>query len=162
MSIIEWVDQNGVQCFFPVRSDDGQKCILNLALTLVRFRDAQSMKLGEWTWIRDREPPECHLCGEQSTTQVQCSECGAPVPMHAGSKFDKYGESGYVWAVFDRSASEEFLQAQELSLTHEHAPSALTGWSNFYRGAGRAFGADPSIRIGRTRVLVRQHRGLDI
>jgi hypothetical protein len=40
--------------------------------------------------------------------------------------------------------------------------SELCGWYAFERGPGYAFGECPNVHVGRTRVLVTQHGGLDV
>lgn len=166
MLLIEWIDSHSNICGFPVKSPEGQRCVLYLAHTFQRFQGAQSIRVispeEEWNWTREAPLECCFRCGEIRSAGLHCSECGVPFPLHGGSQFDKYGEAGEVWAVFDRSLAEAYLQTEDLTLTDEDAASVLSGWRHFYRGPGRAFGHEPSIRVSRTRVLVKQFRGLDI
>ena len=166
MLLIEWIDSHGNICGFPIKSPEGQGCVLDLAHTFQRFRGAQSIRVispeEEWNWIREKPPERCFRCGEIRSAGLHCSECGAPFPLHIGRQFDKYGEEGVVWVVFHRSLAEAYLESEDLTLTDEEAACALSGWRYSYGGAGRWFGAEPSIRVSRTRVLIKQFRGLDI
>jgi hypothetical protein len=47
-------------------------------------------------------------------------------------------------------------------LDGENLAYELTGWRQTYRGPGLGFSSDPYYIMGRTRVLVKQLRGLDI
>lgn len=91
------------------------------------------------------------------------SDSGEISPVHSGVKwFGNDSTSCIVWEVFDRKEAEKVLGHPIDSDNAESAAVGLTGWYQFYKGSGRAFGGEPSIRLSRTRVLVSQHRGLDI
>jgi len=76
-------------------------------------------------------------------------------------------DTTYFYAVFSREDDavedtlEEFSQGEGDYDTAAIA-STLTGWTEFSRGPGRSFGSEPSIRIGRRNVVVRQFVALDV
>jgi hypothetical protein len=85
-----------------------------------------------------------------------------PKPTRCGAKSDE--DWTRKWAVFSRKDVEE---AYDLPEKDDHKgwtalAESLTGWYRFYKGPGRAFGDDPSIRVSRTRVLVTHTTALDI
>ncbi len=67
----------------------------------------------------------------------------------------------YVWAVFTRAAVEA-VHGEVTPENIDDIASALTGWSEFSRGPGRAFGDAPSVRLFRHALLIRRRCGLDI
>ena len=76
-------------------------------------------------------------------------------------------EGGETWnhiIVFSRQVVEaEYGPLQDMDEeTRNNLASHLTGWGEFHRGVGKAFGAEPSLRIKRNSVEVRQFCGLDI
>lgn len=80
-----------------------------------------------------------------------------------GARSDEYGDSGYVWALFNRKDIPQSLIDESLDPDSEcDLAYHLTGWTAFSRGVGRMFGSAPGCVIGRNRILVRQFRGLDI
>jgi hypothetical protein len=92
-------------------------------------------------------------------------DCGAPyVPARkAGYADSEPGESGYKWAIFSRRAVEDafgFVIDQSDDL--EALASNLTGWGRSYNGPGRRFASEPSIRVFKRNILVKQFTGLDI
>lgn len=75
------------------------------------------------------------------------------------------GESSTSLALFSRKAVEKALGPIANDLDGDVADEVsykLTGWHEFCRGVGRAFGTYPSIRVCRDWILVKQYRGLDI
>lgn len=68
--------------------------------------------------------------------------------------------SGHRFAVFDRKQVEAVIGPID-QLGHNVA-FMLTDWSEFYRGAGKAFGDPPRVKVYRHAVLVTQRTGLDI
>ena len=72
------------------------------------------------------------------------------------------GESGYRWILFPI----DFFREEDGSLPAKDdiwdEAAWHSGFSEFYRGPGLSFGHSPSVRITRTRVLVKQYCGLDI
>ena len=77
-------------------------------------------------------------------------------------------DSGYNIAIFDRKTVEVklgTLPASTKKMTseaYEELIHHLTGWTEFYRGPGRAFGTMPIVKLYKHKVLVRQFTGLDI
>jgi hypothetical protein len=84
-----------------------------------------------------------------------------PVPLTNGVARSKDGETSYQYAVYDkRDAETEFGRIEDGG--HSEFAEKLTGWYEFYRGAGRAFGQDPVLKVYGKKILVYQLRGLDI
>lgn len=80
-----------------------------------------------------------------------------------GSTFNEYGDGGYVWALFNLcDIDPQWIEQHNDKESNFDLAYALTKWDSFYRGAGRWFGQAPYCKFGRTRVLVKQYRGLDI
>lgn len=95
-------------------------------------------------------------------------ETGMPIPYASGHRSDESGESCYAWAVFniadlpsnidvDVDCKDPQWVGEEGDLAYE-----LTGWAQHYRGPGRIFSSEPYYIKSRTRILVKQSRGLDI
>jgi len=83
------------------------------------------------------------------------------------------GESGGQYAIFTREQACKILGIDSLAdqvavlnamvdECEDEVARDLTGWSHFYRGAGRAFGNEPVVRVYKHAVLVYQLTGLDI
>lgn len=74
------------------------------------------------------------------------------------------GDSWHHIAVFSKDVVEsEYGPIGEMTQDEkENLASNLTGWGEFYRGVGCAFGAVPSIRFKGSKVEVRQYCGLDV
>ena len=74
------------------------------------------------------------------------------------------GESWRFIAVFSRKVVEgEYGPIEEMTQDEiEELPSSLTGWTEYYRGVGRAFGTAPSLRIKGNKVQVSQWHSLDV
>lgn len=45
---------------------------------------------------------------------------------------------------------------------HHTVPRTWPGWHRSYGGPGRGFSEDPTIRVYKRNVIIKQHRGLDI
>ena len=93
------------------------------------------------------------------------SEDGFQFPCLVGAVGDEYGESSYVWALFNRKDIPQSMIDQHLDKENSGDYDLgyhLTQWEAFSRGVGRMFGSDPVCIIGRNHILVRQFRGLDI
>ena len=84
-------------------------------------------------------------------------ETGKPIPYAYGYRTDEHWESGYAWAVFHIKDLPSSIDLFEEDLAYN-----LSGWTRHYSGPGRSFSSDPYYVMGRTRVLVKQFRGLDI
>lgn len=69
--------------------------------------------------------------------------------------------SGSQYAVFDRAQVERVL-GPIAEMTTDQLVGQLTGWSEFYRGVGRAFGSKPRAKLYRHAVLITQETALDI
>ena len=82
---------------------------------------------------------------------------GVITPYASGHRMDDNGSACYAWAVF-------FIKdlPNDIDLDSDFLAEDLTGWARMYSGPGRAFCQDPYAKKGRTRILVRQFRGLDI
>jgi hypothetical protein len=79
------------------------------------------------------------------------------------SGVSKYADSGYVWALFNtKDIHEGELARYKDDPDDVEFAFRLTGWHAYNKGTGRAFAADPTVVVGRTRILVKQFRGLDI
>lgn len=92
-------------------------------------------------------------------------EHGFIIPKRAYVLSHDDGETTYAYAIFSRaSVAEELSEASygQYGYDHEELAAALTGWTAFDRGPGRAFGASPSVRVGKVNVVVRQMCGLDV
>jgi hypothetical protein len=76
----------------------------------------------------------------------------------AGCRASDDEGSSLCWAVYDRE------RVRELGFDDTSAELAqeLTGWQYEYRGAGRAFAAEPYTRNAGRFIFVTQYRGLDI
>lgn len=84
------------------------------------------------------------------------------VPVHFGVRRSDFAE-WTCWAVYDRKEAEQWLAENYYSsLDDKDAAENLSGWGEFSKGPGRAFGMCPIMKVSRTRVLVRQFRGLDV
>lgn len=103
---------------------------------------------------------------------MQLDEHGMLIPVAEGIRHDSDGEPGcYVWALYRRSDVAEYLgcdvnvalkQARVQQRQWSEVASDLTAWSEYYSGPGRTFHHEPYLKVSRTRVLVKQYRGLDI
>ncbi len=76
-------------------------------------------------------------------------------------------EATYHVAVFSRESDEveDLLTEFDCGDGCYDGPtlaSVLTGWTEFSRGPGRAFGSEPHVRVGRRNVVVKQFVSLDI
>lgn len=82
-------------------------------------------------------------------------------PRKAGIARSKDGETSQRWAIFQREEVESLYGEVSAENALEIA-AGLTGWSQTYRGPGRAFTSDPIIFVYKRNILVRQFCGLDI
>lgn len=82
------------------------------------------------------------------------------IPTHHGIYEIEPGEAMYAWVLFDKKDILDIVE--EYGEDMNDLAFALTGWSCYSYGPGRAFGNEPYAKIGRNRVLVKQRRGLDI
>ena len=83
-----------------------------------------------------------------------------PYWIHSASVGD--AESWTRLAAFDRATVEAMLGGAATDEDPMDLAARLVGWSAFYRGPGRGFAHEPSVRIGQRRIVVRQFGGLDI
>lgn len=86
-------------------------------------------------------------------------ETGCPFPVAEGFRHDE-DSGGYAWALFRVEDLPSDLSTDQDTLA---LAVALTGWCRWYKGPGRSFGHDPYVaKKTKTRILVKQFRGLDI
>jgi hypothetical protein len=100
-------------------------------------------------------------------TKFQPDSSSFGYPCIAGSVERGNGESMYVWALFMRKDVPENLIAAHMEGVSENTDDfdlayELTGWVEYHYGVGRAFGPQPSCKVGRNHILVSQLRALDI
>jgi hypothetical protein len=71
------------------------------------------------------------------------------------------GESGYKYAIFNRAEVEAKLGPVSEE-NAEYIMGQLVPWHARYGGPGRSFTSDPSMRLYKRNILIRQQTGLDI
>lgn len=81
-------------------------------------------------------------------------------PVHCGIR-EASDTSCVVWALFTRAEAER-VTGWVPDTGNVELAERLTGWHSFSRGIGKAFGGDPYTIVSHDRVLVKQHRGLDV
>ena len=86
-------------------------------------------------------------------------ESGLPIPYASGHSYgsDEEDESFYAWSAFNIADLPSDIDVNDADL-----PYVLTGWAHHWNGAGRSFSNSPYTIVGRTRILVKQFKGLDI
>jgi len=97
----------------------------------------------------------------QDYIDAECEEKYVPHRKAGGFSFDDDSTSTYLWVVFPRAA----VEAVHGPITPDNAEDIatnLTGWHRSYSGPGRGFSSDPTIRLFKHAVIVKQHCGLDI
>ncbi len=99
----------------------------------------------------------------------RCSDCEQPFRvlfLSFGYVTDEYGESSTRYVVFGRNDITAEVRKDnpgEAPTEEQIADEAvkMSGFYEYYRGPGRAFGHEPYACVSRYRVLVKQHCGLD-
>ncbi len=89
---------------------------------------------------------------DAGVTYIPHRKCGAYT-------FDE--SSTLKWVIFSRAAVEAVYGA----ITDENAEDiaqTLTGWYRSYSGPGRGFSHDPTIRVYKRNIIIRQSVGIDI
>lgn len=71
------------------------------------------------------------------------------------------GESSYLWVIFSRSEVEK-VYGEITSDNAEDIATNLTGWHRSYSGPGRGFSSEPTMRLYKRNLIIKQHCGLDI
>lgn len=92
-------------------------------------------------------------------------ECthGVPQPKRQGDNSDdEYGETRSEWRVYDRTEVESWMAERGYSLDSHEDVTTLTGWYSCDRGPGQWFWHSPTVRVSRTRILVKHFGGYDI
>ncbi len=91
------------------------------------------------------------------------SEAGIPFIQHrkSGCFSDEGGESSYLWVIFSKADVEAVYGAITPDNAEDLATN-LTGWHRSYGGPGRSFSSEPTIKIYKRNLIVKQHCGLDI
>ena len=100
----------------------------------------------------------CEEC-EAFSPNLVCSRVHPPTPRKMYVIRDE--DTARAIAVFSRKA----VEATFGKVTAENAEDAiafLTGWGSAYGGPGRGFRAEPTLRINKRNIEVRQFSGLDI
>lgn len=97
----------------------------------------------------------------QDYIDAECEEQYVPHRKAGCFFFDDDSSSSYLWAVFPRSEVER-VHGEITPDNADDIASNLTGWARSYSGPGRGFSSDPTLRLFKHAVLVKQHRGLDI
>jgi hypothetical protein len=106
---------------------------------------------------------------------MEKDEDGFPIPRKSYIIPGSNNESCYDFAVFPTTeVQKEFPELfappsnEDLTAGYNQKDALarlaynLTGLREFYRGVGRCFGSEPSVRIGKRNIVIRQFRGLDI
>ena len=117
----------------------------------------------------DCQVPQCESCNTAYTYCTDeawhnnCSdECIAKRAVKARKLYCiENADSTYRVAIFSRESVERAYG----TVTPDNAADiaqAITGWGEYSRGVGRAFGTSPSICVLGRNVVVRQFCGLDI
>ncbi len=78
---------------------------------------------------------------------------------------DKHGEYRWSVAIFSRKEVEAKFGPVSLDSDEElieNIVAELTGWSGHWGGPGRWFAQEPSVRIMKRNIVIRQFSGLDI
>lgn len=84
-------------------------------------------------------------------------ETGYPIPSASGFSMDEDATGGFAWAVFNKKDLPSDIEIDDDDLAYK-----LTGWQYYYGGPGRSFSHEPWAHVSRSRILVKQQRGLDI
>lgn len=100
------------------------------------------------------------LPSRQDYIDAECEEKFIQ-PRKAGGFSFEDGESTYKWAIFSRPAVEA-IYGEITADNAEDIASNLTGWGRSYGGPGRWFSSDPTIKVYKRNLIVKQHCGLDI
>lgn len=122
-----------------------------------------------------RDPRICENCHQTIPTEdalafAAADEAIGPCPPHEfcecppEPKRHGYRETsdcgGWVWAVYDRDTRDEMPVDYEDAQWNQLAQQLLGAGS--YNGPGRWFSEKPTVRLGRSRVLIQQFVGQDV
>ncbi len=92
------------------------------------------------------------------------AECEEKYVAHrkAGAYYSDDGEgSTYKWVIFSRPAVEA-IHGEITPDNAEDIAATLTGWGRSYGGPGRSFSSEPTIKVYKRNLIIKQFSGLDI
>lgn len=114
----------------------------------------------------ERWPPGSFFCLSCQGNHAGPSLCAVSPRREVVAGIGDGEGSCYRVAVFSRAAVEAIVgplvDASGALPGDDDLAIGLTGWRAYYGGPGRSFAHDPSVRVTRRHVVVKQFCGIDI